>query len=243
MEHSNMGFEEQERGDYLGGEEDGEEDEEGDVTVFAGVRVRDSGRGSYIRDSHDNDAINDRDDDGDGYSPTDGYRYNDNDNGYSNSDGDGDADVGGYREGYQNGNVDGYSDGDGDGDENGTAPSPFSRTIGRDDGDGNRDGGVGSRVASTATAAVPASSSSSCVDLWPDYCNPSYRMPGTIDVRIETDHDTGGGGGGEYFIQVHVVKAVPGSKIYLGEGIGLDWVRRYLIRLFFLPSITRLTFL
>ena len=217
-----MGFEEQERedererGDFIDGEEDGDDDR--DVTVFAGGGVRDSDRrGSNIRDSHDNDEGDDRDEDMD--EDEDGYHDDDNENGngYSNRDREGDV------------NGDGYGDGDGDGDENGSAPSPFSRTIGDDnDNDDEDDGGsererergMGDRIAppSISPSNVVASSSSSSVDLWPDYCNPSYRMPSTIDVRIEADPDKGGGG--EYFIQVHVVKAVPGSKIYLGGQLG-----------------------
>ena len=46
-------------------------------------------------------------------------------------------------------------------------------------------------------------------ELWPEYCNPSYRMPSSIDVRVEMEQGT-------YIFPVLIIKAEPLSKRYLG---------------------------
>ena len=46
-------------------------------------------------------------------------------------------------------------------------------------------------------------------DRCPEYCDPDYRMPGIITVRVTQDLE-------EYKFQVIIVKAISDSKIYLG---------------------------
>ena len=46
-------------------------------------------------------------------------------------------------------------------------------------------------------------------DLWPEYCNPSYRMPPFIEVKVESDQ-------GDYIFPVAIQKAETSSKKYLG---------------------------
>jgi hypothetical protein len=45
-------------------------------------------------------------------------------------------------------------------------------------------------------------------ELWPEYCNPSYRMPCIIDVKVTVDDN-------DYNFPVTIVKAV-NAKNYLG---------------------------
>lgn len=49
---------------------------------------------------------------------------------------------------------------------------------------------------------------SSSEGLWPEYCNPSYRMPDQIEVKVTV-------GAGDYYFPVHIVKA-GGTKPYFG---------------------------
>ena len=46
-------------------------------------------------------------------------------------------------------------------------------------------------------------------ELWPEYCNPSYRMPPVIEVKVALEQ-------GDYVFPVIVEKAEPSSKKYLG---------------------------
>jgi hypothetical protein len=46
-------------------------------------------------------------------------------------------------------------------------------------------------------------------EVFPSYCNPNYRMPDIIEVKVNINDDM-------YFFPVTVVKAVLGSKSYLG---------------------------
>lgn len=61
-----------------------------------------------------------------------------------------------------------------------------------------------------ATAAGSGSSAQEfhSIDLWPEYANPSYRMPDKIDVKVSLPS-------GDYFFPVQIVK-VQGRKPYLG---------------------------
>lgn len=55
-----------------------------------------------------------------------------------------------------------------------------------------------------------ATTDSDNIDRWPEYCDPNYRMPGTIIVRVTLDLE-------ERRFQVNIIKAVKCSKIYLGS--------------------------
>ena len=55
-----------------------------------------------------------------------------------------------------------------------------------------------------------ATTDSDNIDHWPKYCDPDYRMPGVIIVRVTLDLE-------ERRFQVNIVKAVKCSKIYLGN--------------------------
>ena len=44
--------------------------------------------------------------------------------------------------------------------------------------------------------------------MWPEYCNPAYRMPNEIEVKIQSAT-------GDYYFPVAIVK-VNGNKPYLG---------------------------
>jgi hypothetical protein len=46
-------------------------------------------------------------------------------------------------------------------------------------------------------------------DSWPPYCDPFYRMPGCIEVRVTV-------GDNEYDFPVNIIRAVTDSKKYLG---------------------------
>jgi len=46
-------------------------------------------------------------------------------------------------------------------------------------------------------------------ELWPEYCNPSYRMPPVIEVKVALEQ-------GDYVFPVAVEKADPSAKKYLG---------------------------
>lgn len=56
-------------------------------------------------------------------------------------------------------------------------------------------------------------------EIWPNYCNPSYRMPSTIDVRVSVNQ-------GEYDFPVTIIKAVLSSKNYLGERRRVKWTTK-----------------
>jgi hypothetical protein len=57
---------------------------------------------------------------------------------------------------------------------------------------------------------MEATTDSDNIDRWPEYCDPNYRMPGMITVRVTLDLE-------ERRFQVNIVKAVKCSKIYLGK--------------------------
>ncbi len=46
-------------------------------------------------------------------------------------------------------------------------------------------------------------------DLWPEYCNPSYRMPPVIEVKVELEQ-------GDYIFPVVIEKSDVAGKKYLG---------------------------
>lgn len=71
-------------------------------------------------------------------------------------------------------------------------------------GNGNENGNLDD------SEGMEATTDSDNIDLWPEYCDPNYRMPGMITVRVTLDLE-------ERRFQVNIIKAVKCSKIYLGK--------------------------
>ena len=71
-------------------------------------------------------------------------------------------------------------------------------------------------------------------DLWPSYCDPLYEMPSSIDVKVTLEQGTLDQG--DYTFQVAIIKAVIGSKAYLGKTLLFFF-------LFFFPFFLFLLFL
>lgn len=69
-------------------------------------------------------------------------------------------------------------------------------------GNGNQD--------TDESESIEATTDSDNIDRWPEYCDPDYRMPGMITVRVILDLE-------ERRFQVNIIKAVNCSKIYLGN--------------------------
>lgn len=67
----------------------------------------------------------------------------------------------------------------------------------------NDDGGNGVEYESSSVVEGGYSA------MWPEYCNPSYQMPGKIEVKVSV-------GGETYFFPVTIVKAEPEAKRYFG---------------------------
>ena len=59
-----------------------------------------------------------------------------------------------------------------------------------------------------AAAEIVAEGNEESDGLWPEYCNPSYRMPSEIEVKVKLSS-------GDYYFPVTVEKAVS-QKLYLG---------------------------
>jgi hypothetical protein len=79
---------------------------------------------------------------------------------------------------------------------------------------------------------MEATTDSDNIDRWPEYCDPNYRMPGMITVRVTLDLE-------ERRFQVNIIKAVKCSKIYLGRPSFLCLFSSLVSSLPFLPSIQR----